>query len=195
MWHRMEILHGVAPAACCHGRGSGLRVCDLFTNPSRLARLLEAIYAFVHVARADFLQKVIRPALHARTVRWVCEQMLGEEVEFDTEGRCARRGQADDGEVRPLGDGDVDGLVTDLEAVNVTGLDGRTLVGCGTGRTGWGVWEVWERRWQRPAFQAASAAARGVGQQRRCAGTAGAAGQQQAQSETVQPPLNLKVAC
>lgn len=53
---------------------------------------------------------------------------------------------------------------------------------------------VWERRWQRPAFQAASAAARGVGQQGRCAGTAGAAGQQQAQSETVQPPLNLKVA-
>ncbi|EJD33872.1 hypothetical protein AURDEDRAFT_131465 [Auricularia subglabra TFB-10046 SS5] len=50
------------------GLWPGLRVCDLFTNPSRVARLLEAIYAFVHIAKRDFLANVIRPALHAGTV-------------------------------------------------------------------------------------------------------------------------------
>lgn len=60
-----------------------------------------------------------------------------------------------------------------------------------------GAWEsgVWDggvqRRWQKAGHQAAAATAGGWGSRARCAGTAGAAGQ----SETVQPPLNLKVAC
>lgn len=41
---------------------------EVFLNPSRLARLLEAIYVFVQAAKSDFFAKVIRPALRKGNV-------------------------------------------------------------------------------------------------------------------------------
>lgn len=46
-------------------------------------------------------------SLHTRTVRWVCEEILGEEVVFDGEGRCQKRG----------GESGVESLAEELEAV------------------------------------------------------------------------------
>ena len=65
------------------------------------------------------------------------------------------------------------------------------------GRTWWAVGRVGSlgEALAERGHQAAAATAGGWGSRARCAGTAGAAGQQQAQSGTVQPPLNLKVAC
>jgi RNA 3'-terminal phosphate cyclase (ATP) len=55
-------------------------------------------------------------SLHTKTVRWVCEEMLGEEVVFDEDGWCRRRG----GEIEDALDKDgVNELVKNLEEVDI----------------------------------------------------------------------------
>ncbi|KZV98472.1 hypothetical protein EXIGLDRAFT_700990 [Exidia glandulosa HHB12029] len=63
-----ETFFGIGVYSACElfvlaGLWPGLLAREVFLNPSRLARLLEAIYVFTHIAKLDFLANVIRPAL------------------------------------------------------------------------------------------------------------------------------------
>lgn len=71
---------------------------------------------------------------------------------------------------------------------------GRTLVGCGTGRTGWGVWEFERGVGKGRPFRLQLQQQGGWGSRAGAQAQQELQDQQQAQSETVQPPLNLKVA-